>query len=445
MHDRARNCASGCGQHAEDPERAEAGELSVGAAKVDITPTEDELIDRYSGVEDPLFARTITVENDGETAALITVDLGGVSAELYTEVSTRLDELGIDAQHVMLAATHTHSAQSDRATSAYADLIVQSVEESLASAQPARMGTAQGAVDLNVNRNVIDPETGTWWEGPNVDGVSDKAVRLVSFEDLDGKPIAVYYNYAMHAVTNGMLDRISADYPGAASAYIEESLGDDVVAVFSNGAAGDQNPRYFDQTYQLREIRIQDYAERGEDISNAMPPGGEGLDRDDPQTASLLAQQVQMSQSLGQLLGEEVLDANRGIESWSADASIGAGSSTVTCPGRDRTDTGRAGQAGTYDDGDDVVIGLSALSIGDVYFAGVNGEVFNGIGQRLIEESPERNTIMTTLTNGRANSGYIYSDEASAQYTFEVISSRLNPGCAENQIVDGLLALIDAV
>ena len=48
------------------------------------------------------------------------------------------------------------------------------------------------------------------------------------------------------------------------------------------GAAGDQNPIYFQQTYDLREIRIKDYAKRGVDISNAMPPGGEGLERKNP-------------------------------------------------------------------------------------------------------------------------------------------------------------------
>ena len=55
-----------------------------------------------------------------------------------------------------------------------------------------------------------------------------------------------------------------------------------VVAVWSLGAAGDQNPIYFQQTYDLRDIRTKEYASRGIDISNAMPPGGQGLDRKDP-------------------------------------------------------------------------------------------------------------------------------------------------------------------
>ena len=50
----------------------------------------------------------------------------------------------------------------------------------------------------------------------------------------------------------------------ACSFFTEDN---DVVAVFSTGAAGDQNPIYFQQTYDLRQIRIEEYAKRGEDIS----------------------------------------------------------------------------------------------------------------------------------------------------------------------------------
>ena len=48
------------------------------------------------------------------------------------------------------------------------------------------------------------------------------------------------------------------------------------------GASGDQNPIYFQQTYDLREIRIKDYAARGIDISNAMPPGWPGAEQARP-------------------------------------------------------------------------------------------------------------------------------------------------------------------
>jgi hypothetical protein len=306
------------------------------------------------------------------------------------------------------------------------------------------VGYGTGASYINVNRQIIDPKTHRWWEGPNREGPSDKTVAVLAFESLTGDPIAVYYNYAVHAVLAGQLDQVSGDIPGAASRYVEDSFGDAVVAVWSSGAAGDQNPIYFQQTYDLREIRIKDYATRGVDISNAMPPGGEGLNRSDPAVARLMNQQRQMVSSMGQFLGEEVLHVMRGIERRDASPTLYGASTSVQCPGRERTNQGRAGFEGTYKDGPPVEIRLGLLRIGDVMIGAVNAEVFNGIAQRLKRESPYKATMMTTLTNGSARSGYIPDDASFGKMTFEVLSSRLQPGCAETAIVDGILGLIDA-
>jgi len=43
-----------------------------------------------------------------------------------------------------------------------------------------------------------------------------------------------------------------------------------------------------------------------------------------------------------------------------------------------------------------------------------------------------------------ANSGYIPNDAAFGAYTFQVLSSRLMPGCAETSIVNGWLDLLQA-
>jgi len=420
--------------------------LRVGAAKVDITPAPADLPDLYRGVNDRVFARAIVIESGADKAALVTLDMGGIPTPLWQTVSARAEsELGIDSEHLLLTATHTHSVPRQQ-PDGFADLVMQAIGEAMADLQPARMAWGTGESYININRTMINPETGLWDEGPNYDGPSDKTVAVVNFETLAGEPIAVYYNYAVHGVIAGQLDEVSGDIPGASSRYIEESLGDDVVAVWSLGAAGDQNPIFFQQTYDLREIRIRDYASRGEDISNAMLPGGMGLDRDNPEVAKLMDQQRQMLDTMGQMLGEEVLHVMRaGLERPLSSAVISGRQETVTCPGRRRTDSGREGYPGTYVPGDDVNILLSVLRIGDVYLGGVNAEIFNLIAQRLKEESVHKHTMMVTLTNGTANSGYVPHDGAFGYNTFEVLSSRLQPGCAENAIVNGLLDLMDRV
>src|ERR1044071_288311 len=118
---------------------------------------------------------------------------------------------------------------------------------------------------------------------------------------------------------------------------------------------------------------------------------------------------------------------------------------SISCPGRERTNQGRAGFEGEYKDGPPVDIRLGLLQVGDVMIGAVNAEVFNPIAQRLKRESPYKATMMTTLTNGSARSGYIPDDVSFGKYTFEVLSSRLQPGCAESAIVNGILGLIDTV
>jgi neutral ceramidase len=418
------------------------GSLRVGAAKVDVTPAQSELPKNYLGILDHLYSRAIVIENGNATAALITVDAGGVPDAIWKGVTEQLEkELKIPVVNVMLTATHTHSAPGQQAAG-YIQKIVESVRIAKQRLAPARIGYGTGVSYINVNRNIIDPKTRRWWEGPNYEGPSDKTVAVIKFETPAGEPIAVYYNYAMHGVAAGQLDLVSGDAPGTTSRYIEDSLDDKVIALWSSGAAGDQNPIYFQQTYDLREIRIKDYAKRGEDISNAMPPGGQGLDRNDPKVAKLMNQQKQMILSMGQFLGEEVLHVMRGMERTQPDARIQGSVKTVTCPGRERLNSGRAGFAGEYKDGAPVDIRLSLLRMGDIRIGGVNAEVFNPIAQRLKKESPYAATMMATLTNGSARSGYIPNDSAYGQYTFEVLSSRLKPGCAETSIANGILDLM---
>ncbi len=413
----------------------------AGASRVDYTPT--TLPGNFTGVLDPIYVRAVVMDNGRTRAALISVDAGGIATDLYNKVSARAaKELNIPATQLLLSATHTHSV-AFRPGGNLEEKILQSLREAVARLQPARFAFGTGLSYINVNRDRIDPATKRWWEGPNYEGTSDKTVAVVRFETLGGEPIAVYYNYAVHAVLTGTLDMISGDIPGSTSRYIEESLGGNAVALFASGAAGDQNPIYFNQTYELRAIRIADYAKRGEDISNAMPPGGTGLDRNNPKVRVLLKQQQQMTLSMGQMLGEEVLHVMReSLEKSPAIAALQGAESKLSCPARRRTDQGRAGFPGTYVDSDDVSIRLGALRLGDVYIGMVDGEVYNGIAQRLKREAPFKHTMLTTLANGSAPTGYIPSDDAFGRNVFTVLSSRLKPGCAESGIVNGLVELM---
>jgi hypothetical protein len=444
---------------ASQAQTTKPGPLRVGAAKVDITPAENELPKRHFGILDRVYSRAIVIDNGTTSAALVTVGVIMMRDPEWKRVSERIAaEVGIPAKSLVITASGTHSVPYavDRAKplngativmgSSYEDKIVSSVRLAKERLQPARMSYGTGVSYLNVQRDFIDPKTHRWWEGANYSGPSDKTVAVVKFVSLSGDPIAVYYNYAIFNVITGTLDLVSGDITGASSRYIEESFDDKMVAVFSLGAHGDQNPIYFQQTFDLREIRIRDYAKRGQDISNAMPPpGGAGLDRQDPAVAKLMNQQKRMILSMGQLLGEEVLHAMRTADREESTVQIYSDQKTITCPGRERTNEGRGGVAGTYKDADPVEIRIGLLMIGDVAVGSVNAGVYTEIGQRLKRESPYARTMLTTAANGFSGAGYVPDDASYGHETFAVLNSRVKPGCAESAIVNGIIDMMPQI
>jgi len=423
-------------------QKGQLSALKVGAAKVNITPSKNELGPNSLGIHDSVYCRAIVIENGVTSAALITV-AGNQNERAWKAATERMEkELGIPAENVVLSSTHSHSV--GRIT-ALEEKIFAAAKEAKAKLQPARMGWGTGVSYINVKRDLIDPVTRKWWEGPNYDGASDKTVYVISFEALDRTPIAVYYNYAMHAVIMGQYDMVSGDVPGATSKYIEDSFDNKIVAVWSAGASGDQNPIFFQQTFDLRDIRIKDYAKRGEDISNSMPPGGVGLNRSDPVVQRLMKEQELINNAMGVMLGEEVKHVMRGVNRTMDKADIKAEQEVLTFPGRRRTNQGRGGIEGTYVDGDSVTIRVGVLLLGDIALGTVNGEVYNPIATQFIKESPYAKTMMVTIANGSATTGYIPDDASFGQNVFEVLSSRLKPGYAERGIIDGILDLMEGI
>ena len=439
--------------------------LRVGAARVDITPPADAA-NPPSGkyAHERLYVRAIVLDNGETRAALIGADQGGLSDVVWKAASKQIGaELNCPVENIVMSATHTHSGwgpgpmpfprpgqqggppapDPNAPPPPIVGQMLDAVRQAKAKLQPARVGFGTGFSYLNVNRDTIDPDTHLWTQAPNLNGPSDKTVAVLKFDSPAGEPIAVYMTYAMHPVNGFLAGLTSADFPGAASRYIEQAYNEKVVAVFAQGASGDQNPLY------LRAGTNAMASRSGAPITgNVMTREGvEAPLRDgkvqpvpiDPKVLDVLER---MMDAEGVLLGEEVIRVMTNTTRMDATPRIAAAQNTVTCPGRRRTDSGREGKPGTYLDGDPVNIRLGALRIGNVVLTSINAEVYTPIAMRLKSASPFANTVIVTLANGAANSGYIPNDAAFGAYTFQVLGSRLKPGCAETAIVDGLLDLI---
>ncbi len=136
--------------------------------KWDVTPSVSELPKTYDGILDHLYARAIVLESGNASAALITVDAGGVPDAVWKGVSEQVEKtLGIPARNVLLTATHTHSVPGQTGPD-YVRKIVESVKQAKDRLSPARVGYGTGVSYINVNRNLINPKTRRWWEGPEL-------------------------------------------------------------------------------------------------------------------------------------------------------------------------------------------------------------------------------------------------------------------------------------
>jgi neutral ceramidase len=395
------------------------GGFRAGAARIDITPASDAALpmsgygsrtEGFKAIHDPLHVRTIVVDDGTYQAALVSCEVIGFSNSLWDEITRSIgDSTGIPRENIILAAVHTHAAPSvgtytgplTEKQVAYVETlkkaIVDSVLEARKNLQPAKVGFGTGQANVNMNRRARDGQGG-WMLGDNPEGVSDKTVAVIKFESLSGKPIAIFTNYGVHGTVMGPGNmQISSDLPGATSRVVEEHYGANVVAPWTSGTAGDQDPIY----------------RTGTDFRNVA--------------------------ALGQILGEEVIRISDSIKTY-ARGRIRGMQTVVTCPGKKTVQAPGPGKEYKFEDADPVSIRLSLLMITDIAITGVSGEVLTNIGLRLKKESPFTRTIMVTHCNG--SSGYLPDDAAYEQVSYEIMTTRVKPGCAEDAIVDGLLKMM---
>lgn len=415
---------------------AQSGKLSVGAAKIDVTPSADMVSGltnvwgtKYQGVHDHIFVRAIVIDNGLAGVALVTVDAPDVVDTM--PFRQRIEKAtGIPAGNIFISATHTHNAPHVGATPTsnsngrspgaaagqYSEKVenafVRVVRQAKANLQPGKMILAQGRADLNVNR---DEYVGDRWKtGRNPARPSDKTVWVLRFDSLRGEPIAYFINYGVHALTLGpdnML--ITGDFPGATSRFVESYYNDKVIALWTSGAAGDQN--LIATSWDLDDVLTHKVRE----------PGEAGF---------------QLADVMGRILGEIAIEAADKSKNITPSVELYADSKDTVCPGEKLDREAYAKGEVRFLDAPSQTLHTDLLMINDVALAGVAAEVVTNIYSHLREESPLRATILVTLTNGRLT--YIPDDAAYDMPIFEVRASSLKRGCGEAAIVNGFAQMI---
>lgn len=255
--------------------------LRVGVAKTDITwhignerlgpvlnagrPT---LIDPlvFPGLHTRVYAKALVVEGDepNEPFAIVRTDTPGISGDLYESVTQRVElATGIAPERVLLAGTHTHSANqgafphpvhgavlksSDpREKEFIAAQIAQAVIDAADNLRPAAFAVGSGSVTLPAyNRRY-------WIRGEHPSNEPrdlDPEFGVLRFDDAEtGEPIAVVMNYGLHPVVlhPDKQPLVTADFVGLAERDLERSfaaVGEAPMAIWMTGAVGDQETVY---------------------------------------------------------------------------------------------------------------------------------------------------------------------------------------------------------
>src|SRR5262249_15535771 len=200
--------------------------LQVGVAEADITPPEGVPVAGYyderraTGTRDPLKARAVVFRQGRTQAAFVVCDLIGIARDLAEEVRRRIaDQTGIPAAHIILAATHSHTAPdytrdlydylkpgataAERAKHLYAARLVGGIVDAIVTAQrrtrptaiEAGVGQQQTAISFNRRFVMKDGDVRTWMrlQDPNVvrpAGPIDPDVGLVLLRSAEsGQPL----------------------------------------------------------------------------------------------------------------------------------------------------------------------------------------------------------------------------------------------------------------
>ncbi|MFZ2641689.1 MAG: hypothetical protein WA117_11880 [Verrucomicrobiia bacterium] len=242
------------------PLAAEAAQLQAGVAKVDIT-------DRTAPVNDPLYAKALVLRDGATTAAIITVDavavgqLGRIKNDFLPNVRAQLQkDLNIAPSQVLINASHCHGivcADVEQRT-------VQAVKDAYRNLVPVKAGAGRG------HENRIMENRRLWLkDGSETDvrhayslapdeqivriGPTDPDIGLLRLDRLNGQPLAIVYNFAVHPIQGVPSRGNTADITGFASKAIEDALGDSAIAIFLQGCCGDINPAQYKDVHNPRD------------------------------------------------------------------------------------------------------------------------------------------------------------------------------------------------
>ena len=227
--------------------------LEAGTARVDIT-------NREAGpVNDPLYAKAIVLRGAGTTVVIISVDavaigeIGYIKNDYLPSVRDRLKaDCGIQPTNVLINASHCHGVVCDDV----AARTVEAVKTALQHMVEVTVGVGSGYEDRIMENRRLKLKSGKTadvrhaYSLPPDDEVAevgpvDPQIGILRLDRLDGRTLAVIYNFAVHPIQGVPSGANTADIIGFASKAIEDNLSEGALALFLQGCGGDINPLFY--------------------------------------------------------------------------------------------------------------------------------------------------------------------------------------------------------
>lgn len=460
---------------------AAAEGLRAGAATSNITPPIGrDIIGGFSPypskhIHDELHARCLVLDDGQTKLAIVVTDLLGIHRAVSDAARQQIAEKsGIPKEHVLISATHTHSASSalgkdrlqpqqqlDDYQKFVAERIADGVQRALHQCRPAEIafgqvdvaehvfnrrwhmkpGTAPvnpfgeiDAVKMNppaASSNLIEPA------GPTDPTISFFAVRESG--ELR-RPISVFATYSLHYVGGVDKEDISSDYYGVACEHLKHLLTKDeesepatdrppFVALLANGTSGDVNninfrtPRPAKKPYEQIKYVARDVAAK---IQGAM------RDLKYRDQVSLAAAYRELPIAWRKPTAEQ--------KKWATE-TVAAGPQTKQDLSYIYAE--RTLRLAEYKE-DVANLPLQVLRIGDVIIGTMPCEVFAEIGLEFKSRSPQQPAYLVSLSHGYF--GYLPAPRHFRLGGYEtwIGTNRLEPNAADKMLA-ALLELTEKV
>ena len=238
--------------------------IQIGFSKTDITPPPGIVLGGYagyrpcSGVHDPLYCKTVVLEQEELRYCLISMDLVCIDEGLYRRIAKEVSDLGIEPQRLLVSAIHTHAAphgvisgegpltkvncsaqESTQEFLAYIEDIVHKAvttcKNAIENLESFLVRTAKGTTPpVGCERHTGDTPGGN--------------LTVIQCKTESGKLLTLY-NFPCHPTVLGPDNVLaSADFVAGI-----ENLLDSDMAIFLNGAAGDISTRFTRQESSFNE------------------------------------------------------------------------------------------------------------------------------------------------------------------------------------------------